>query len=83
MKQRIEKLSLAAEVRTLAGELRNRKRAEFYAAVFIDGDESERKRKLKQWDHENPFEMYLVDAIVELDNIALFIERYRRPRIQK
>jgi hypothetical protein len=77
MKQRIEKLALAAEVRTLAVELRNQKRSLFYASVFPELDENVRQRKLDQWDNDNPLDMFLINAIVELDNIASFIERYR------
>ncbi|WP_036177371.1 hypothetical protein [Massilia sp. 9096] len=77
MKQRIEKLALAAEVRTLAVELRNQKRSLFYASVFPELDENVRQRKLDQWDNDNPLDMFLISAIVELDNIVSFIERYR------
>jgi len=79
MKQRIEKLKFASEVRTLAVELRNQDRALFYATLYGNSDEKVRQAKLDEWDRDHLLDMYLIKAIVELDNIALFIDRYRLP----
>lgn len=76
MDRRMDKLALAAELRTLAIELRNHKRSHFYASIFPEPDENMRKRKLDQWDDANPLEAFLADAIAELDKIAVFIDDY-------
>lgn len=66
------KLLFAAEVRRLAGEIRNGAHGKAYRDSMLEGDE--KKRAHEAWLKENPLMNFVPQAIASISAVAEMIE---------
>ncbi|MFK3738737.1 hypothetical protein [Massilia sp. TN1-12] len=63
-------LLLAFQLRSLAADLRSAARANFYAGIFDNSDEAQRREKLAEWDREHPINRFVPMALQEVEEVA-------------
>lgn len=67
-------LSFAAQIRTLANELRQNVRSDYYLDVLGQYTYEERFQRMASWDAAHPLDEFIPAAILEIERVAALIK---------